>query len=126
MSELMSCPVCGHEILTRMGTICPKCNYTVGYFNGENKRKAYGKFFALTVFAPFISFITILIASLNLYSFLASVLFFVYLAYKSCPILFREIFNTKFEKILFWSIWVALNSLILFMIYNNFVRFIKS
>ena len=67
MSSLITCPDCNHEILSRLGTVCPKCGHTVGYFDGDKKRKTYGKFFALTIFVPFISFITILFASQNLY-----------------------------------------------------------
>ena len=57
MSSLITCPDCNHEILSRLGTVCPKCGHTVGYFDGDKKRKTYGKFFALTIFVPFISFI---------------------------------------------------------------------
>ena len=74
MSSLMNCPDCKVKILSRMGTICPNCGFTVGYFNGTTKRKKYGKFFALTVFAPFFSFLTILFAQVNIYSFLIKVL----------------------------------------------------
>lgn len=116
--DTKNCPDCGNEILSRMGTICPKCGHTVGYFNGSDKRKKYGKFFALTVFVPFISFITILFASINQYTFYFSVVIYLYLAYKSCPALFKDIFFTKFEKVLFWGIWIGLNSVIVIMIYN--------
>jgi len=118
MSTTMNCPECNHEILTRMGTICPNCGYTVGYFNGNKKRKIYGKFFALTVFAPFISFITILFAQINKYSMIIAIAIFFYLAIKSCPILFKNIFFTKFEKIFFWLIWILANSLIFTLIVN--------
>ena len=43
MSLLMNCPDCKTEIYSRMGTICPNCGFTVGYFNGTTKRKKYGK-----------------------------------------------------------------------------------
>lgn len=43
MSELINCPSCNNKILSRMGTICPNCKYTVGYFNGEKRRKGYGR-----------------------------------------------------------------------------------
>ncbi len=118
MSSLINCPDCNHEILSRLGTICPQCSYTVGYFNGDKKRKIYGKFFALTVFIPFISFITILFASQNKYTMYAGVIIFFYLAIKSCPLLFKEIFFTKFEKIFFWIIWILANSLMFSMIFN--------
>ena len=52
MSSLITCPDCNHEILSRLGTVCPKCGHTVGYFDGDKKRKTYGKFFALTIFVP--------------------------------------------------------------------------
>ena len=118
MSEITNCPECNHEILSRLGTVCPSCGYTVGYFNGDSKRKVYGKFFALTVFVPFISLITILFASQNKYTMYAGVAIFFYLAIKSCPLLFKEIFFTKFEKIFFWTIWILANSLMFSMIFN--------
>lgn len=118
MSTLMNCPDCNHEILTRMGTICPNCGYTVGYFNGDEKRKKYGKFFALTVFIPFISFITILFASQNKYTMYAGVAIYFYLAIKSCPLLFKDIFFTKFEKMFFWFIWILANSFLFSLIFN--------
>ena len=118
MSTLMNCPDCNHEILTRLGTVCPNCGYTVGYFNGDKKRKVYGKFFALTVFVPFISLITILFASLNKYTMIAAVGIFFYLAIKSCPLLFKEIFFTNFEMIFFWVVWILANSLLFTMIFN--------
>jgi hypothetical protein len=101
-----------------MGTICPNCGYTVGYFNGDIKRKKYAKFFALTVFTPFISFITIIFAQLNKYTMIIGIAVFFYLAIKSCPISFKEIFFTKFEKIFFWLIWILANSLIFALIIN--------
>lgn len=118
MSKIMSCPDCGHEILSRMGTICPKCGHTVGYFNGDEKRKLYGKFFALTVFVPFINFITLLFTSVNKYTFYIALILYIYLAMKSCPVRFKEIFFTNYEKILFWGIWIGANSLMLAMIFN--------
>jgi hypothetical protein len=118
----MNCPECNHKILSRLGTICPNCGYTVGYFNGTSKRKEYGKFFALTVFIPFISFITVLFASLNKYTMYVGVAIFFYLAIKSCPYLFKEIFFTKFEKIFFWIIWILANSLIFTMIINILIK----
>ena len=118
MSTLINCPECNHEILSRLGTVCPNCGYTVGYFNGDKKRKVYGKFFALTVFIPFISFITILFASQNKYTMMIAVAMFFYLAIKSCPLLFKEIFFTKFEKGFFWIVWILSNSLIFAMIFN--------
>ena len=118
MSTLMNCPDCNHEILTRMGTICPNCGYSVGYFNGDEKRKKYGKFFALTVFIPFISFMTILFASQNKYTMYVGVGIYFYLAIKSCPLLFKDIFFTKFEKMFFWFIWILANSFLFSLIFN--------
>lgn len=118
MSEIMNCPECNHEILTRMGTICPNCGYTVGYFNGDKKRKKYGKFFALTVFIPFISFVTILFAQMNKYTMIVGIAIFFYLAIKSCPLLFKDIFLTKFEKIFFWLVWILANTLLFSLIFN--------
>ena len=118
MSTLMNCPDCNHEILTRLGTVCPNCGYTVGYFNGDKKRKVYGKFFALTVFVPFISLITIIFSSQNKYTMMIAIGIFFYLAIKSCPLLFKEIFFTNFEKIFFWVVWILANSLLFTMIFN--------
>ncbi len=118
MSTLMNCPECNHEILSRMGTICPNCGFTVGYFNGDKRRKIYGKFFALTVFAPFISFITIIFASVNKYTMMIAIALFFYFAIKSCPLLFKDLFVTKFEKIFFWFVWILVNSMLFTMIFN--------
>jgi hypothetical protein len=118
MSSLINCPECNHEILSRLGTVCPNCGHTIGYFNGDRKRKAYGKFFALTVFAPFISLITILFASQNKYTMIVGILIYLFLAVKSCPLLFKEIFFTNFEKIFFWLIWIIANSIMFSLIFN--------
>ncbi|GGD46855.1 hypothetical protein GCM10012288_21370 [Malaciobacter pacificus] len=119
------CPECGYEILSRLGTVCPKCGHTIGYFEGEKKKK-YGKFFALTVFVPFISFITILFSSINPYTFYASIFIYAYLAYKSCPALFKGVTFTKYEKVLFWGVWIIFNAMIIAMIYNNIVKGFES
>lgn len=118
MSTTMNCPVCNHEILSRLGTICPNCGHTVGYFNGDEKRKKYGKFFAITVFFPFISFMTIIFASINKYSMIAGIALFFYIAIKSLPYNFKELFDTNFEKVFFWLVWILANSLLFTMIYN--------
>lgn len=122
MSEITNCPECNHEILSRLGTVCPSCGYTVGYFNGNSKRKVYGKFFALTVFIPFISLITILFASQNKYTMIIGTIVYIFLAVKSCPLLFKEIFFTKFEKFFFWLIWILANSLMFSIIINIFKK----
>ena len=118
MSSLINCPECNHEILSRLGTVCPQCGHTIGYFNGDRKRKVYGKFFALTVFAPFISLITILFASQNKYTMIVGTLIYLFLAVKSCPLLFKEIFFTSFEKVFFWLIWIIANSIMFSLIFN--------
>ena len=118
MSEITNCPECNHEILSRLGTVCPSCGYTVGYFNGDSKRKVYGKFFALTVFVPFISLITILFASQNKYTMIIGTIVYIFLAVKSCPLLFKEIFFTNFEKVFFWLIWIIANSIMFSLIFN--------
>ncbi len=116
--NLISCPECENQILERMGTICPKCGYTVGYFNESKKRPKYAKFFALSVFLPFLSFLIIIFASINEIAFSFAVIFFLYIAYKSCPYLYKELFITKFEKMFFWGVWILVNSLLITMIYN--------
>lgn len=118
MSLLMNCPDCKTEIYSRMGTICPNCGFTVGYFNGTTKRKKYGKFFALMVFALFFSFLTIIFAQVNIYTFLVAIAIFFYLSIKACPYNFKEVFSTKFEKIFFWILWGFLNSFLLILIIN--------
>lgn len=118
MSSLMNCPDCKAKILSRMGTICPNCGFTVGYFNGTTKRKKYGKFFALTVFAPFFSFLTILFAQVNIYSFLIAIAIFFYLTIKACPYNFKDVFASKFEKIFFWIVWGFINGFLLILIIN--------
>jgi hypothetical protein len=101
-----------------MGTVCPNCGFTVGYFNGDERRKKYGKFFALTVFAPFISFITIIFSSINKYSMMIAIAIFFYFSIKSCPLLFKDLFVTKFEKLFFWFVWILVNSMLFTMIFN--------
>ena len=118
MLSLTNCRECNHEILSRLGTVCPECGHTIGYFNGDRKRKVYGKFFALTVFAPFISLITILFASQNKYTMIVGTLIYLFLAVKSCPLLFKEIFFTNFEKVFFWLIWIIANSIMFSLIFN--------
>ena len=122
MSALINCPECNHQILSRLGTVCPNCGYTIGYFNGEEKRKVYGKFFALTVCVPFLSLITILFASQNKYTMIIGTFIYLFLAVKSCPLLFKDIFFTKFEKFFFWLIWILANSLMFSITINIFKK----
>lgn len=116
--NLISCPECQTQILERLGTVCPNCGHTVGYFNESEKRPKYGKFFALSVFLPFMSFILIIVTSLNKISFAFGVVFYLFIAYKSCPYLHKDLFVTKFEGIFFWVIWILVNSLLISMIFN--------
>lgn len=118
--NIMECPTCNYEILERIGTVCPKCGHTVGYFDGNDKRKKYGKFFAISVFVPFISFITIIFASISKPSLIAATIFYALLAYFSSPFRFKELFFTKYEKLFFWGIWILANSLMATMIINLF------
>jgi hypothetical protein len=48
--------------------------------------------------APFISFITILVTSLNPFTIFFGILVFIVTAYKSFPYFFKELFVTNFEK----------------------------
>ena len=121
--KLIPCPECQHEIKEQLGTVCPKCGYTVGYFNGTTKRPKYARFFALSVFLPFISFLTIIITSLNKISFIFGVIVFIIFSYKSCPFFHKSIFITNFEKIFFWLVWILVNSLLVSMIYNIVHKF---
>ena len=126
MSATTNCPDCNHEILSRLGTICPNCGYTIGYFNGNEKRKKYGKFFALTVFTPFISFSSVVFTSINIYTIFFGIVLFLFLAAKSCPILFKDIFLTGFEKAFFWLIWLLANGIISLISYNLLTKLIHS
>lgn len=121
--NLSTCPECNHEILERIGTVCPKCGHTVGYFDGNNKRKKYGKFFAISVFFPFISFITIVFGSISKTTLIFASIFYLVLAFYSCPIRFKELFFSKYEKMFFWGIWIIANSLLVTMIYNSYSKF---
>lgn len=116
--SLINCPECEHKILERIGTICPNCGHTVSYFEGNEKRSKYGKFFALSIFIPFISFIILVITSINQISIVFGTIIYIYLAYKSCPILVKELFITKYEKLLFWGIWLVANALLVSIVYN--------
>ncbi|PRM99481.1 hypothetical protein [Aliarcobacter cryaerophilus] len=118
MSELINCPSCNNKILSRMGTICPNCSYTVGYFNGEKRRKGYGRLFALTIFSPFFSFFTLVFAQINFYSFILAILLAIFLAIKSCPINFKNVFATNFERLFFWNIWIFSNIFLSVIIFN--------
>ena len=121
--NLIKCPDCDNEILERLGTICPNCGHTVGYFNYDDKRKKYAKFFAISVFLPFISFLTIIFTSLNKFTIFAGILVFIFTAYKSFPYFFKELFVTKFEKGLFGLIWFLVNAMLFSMIYNVINKF---
>jgi len=116
--KLTNCPECNNEILERLGTICPTCGHTIGYFNESNKRPKYANFFALSVFLPFLSFILIIATSISKISFIFGVVFYLYTSYKSCPYLYRSLFITKFESVFFWGVWILVNALLLSMIYN--------
>lgn len=120
--SLKECPNCSNEILSRLGTTCPNCGFTVGYFDGDKRRKRYGKLFALTVFSPFISFFTIIFTQLNQYLFSLSILFAIFLAVKSIPLNFKDVFASRFEKIFFWSIWIVSNSFLLVLALNIFYK----
>jgi len=120
--NIIKCPECNHEILDRIGTICPSCGHQIGYFNGDDKRKRYGKFFAISIFVPFISLITVLFASISKPALIGGSLFYLVLAYFSCPIRFKELFFTKYEKMFFWGIWLLANSLMVTLIINLFSK----
>ncbi|RXJ84563.1 TFIIB-type zinc ribbon-containing protein [Arcobacter sp. CECT 8985] len=123
--SLIKCPECEHEILSRIGTICPNCGHMVGYFEGDKNRKKYGKFFAISLFVPFINFVLVLLSSFNKTSLIVASVIFVVLAFLSSPIRYKDIFVTKFEKILFWGIWLGANTLIAVMIYNLMHKFVN-
>ncbi|MFV7790899.1 hypothetical protein ACNSOP_01120 [Aliarcobacter lanthieri] len=118
MSDFIDCPDCNNKILSRLGTICPSCGFTVGYFNGDKRRKSYGRLFAFNVFTPFLVFFTIIFSQINIYSFILAILFAIFMAFKSCPIYFKDIFTSNFEKALFWGIWIVFNSLLIVLIAN--------
>ena len=120
---LKQCPDCKHEIHDRIGTVCPNCGHTVTYFEGDVKKKAYGKFFASSIFLPFISFITIIFASLNKITLALAVIPFLAIAYYTCPIKYKQLFASTYEKIFFWVIWLTVNTMLVLMIYNSFTKF---
>jgi hypothetical protein len=117
---LIKCPECDHEILARIGTICPSCGHTISYFEGDKNRKRYGKFFALSLIIPFFSFAMILLTSPFKSALTVATVVYVILAYMSSPLRYKEIFFTTFEKIFFWSIWLLSNALLVTMLYNLF------
>lgn len=118
MSELINCPNCNNNILSRMGTICPNCGFTVGYFNGDRRRKDYSKLFALTIFVPFFSFFTLIFSQINFYGFIVAIILTIYLAIKSCPVNFKTVFSTNFERLFFWNIWVFSNIFLSVIVFN--------
>ena len=84
----------------------------------KSGRKGYGKLFALTIFAPFFSFFTLVFAQINFYSFILAVILAIFLAIKSCPINFKTVFATNFEKLFFWNIWIFSNIFLSVIIFN--------
>lgn len=121
--NLKQCPVCEHEIHDRIGTVCPSCGHTVTYFEGDKRKKRYGKFFAISIFLPFISFVTIIFASLNQITLSLATILYLVIANYSCPIKYNDLFSTKYEKFFFWGIWIVINTMLVLMIYNNFTKF---
>lgn len=120
--ELINCPECKHQIIDKIGTICPNCGHTVGYFEDNKKRKRYGRFFALNIFLPFISFISIVFLSFSKISLTIATIIFALIAFYSCPLRYKKLMQTKFEKFFFSSIWLIINSLFLTMILNIFYK----
>lgn len=120
--NLTKCVECEHEIVDRIGTICPNCGHTVSYFEGSNKRKRYGKFFAISVFLPFISFLAIVFSSMNKYATILASIIYIIIAIYSCPLRFKELFFSKYEKIFFWGIYLMINALLISLVINNFNR----
>jgi len=120
--DLIKCPHCEHEILSRIGTICPNCGHTVTYFEGNKKKARYGKFFAISVIIPFISFLTILSTSLSKISLIIGAIIYILLALFSCPIRFKDLFFTTYEKVFFWGIWLLANSMLTAMVVNLFSK----
>lgn len=120
--DLIPCPECNHKILSKLGTVCPKCGFTLGFFNGEEKRKRYGKFFALSVAIPFINLIIILATSLNKFTLIFGFFIYISLAYISFPYRFKDIFNKTFEKIFFYTIWFIANSILTLALINLLLK----
>ena len=116
--KLRACPECEHQILDKIGTVCPSCGHTTSFFEGSTKRPKYGKFFAISVFLPFLSFITIIFAAQNKFTLLiGSIIYFILMIF-SCPIRYKDLFFTKFEAVFFWIIWIVANSLLSVMVIN--------
>lgn len=120
---LKECPDCKHQIHDRIGTICPNCGHTVTYFEGDKKKKAYGKFFASSIFLPFISFVTIIFASLNKITLALAIIPFLAIAFYTFPMKYKKLFSSTYEKIFFGVIWVMVNAMLALMIYNSFQNF---
>lgn len=116
--DLINCPDCNHEILSRMGTVCPNCGFTVGFFNGDERRKKYSKFFAITVATPFLSLVIMLSTSLNKYVLLIGFVAYIFFAYKSFPHRFKDIFVKKFDAVFFYSVW-GISNIILSIAFIN-------
>ncbi|UTJ05880.1 hypothetical protein [Arcobacter roscoffensis] len=121
--DLIDCPVCEHQILSRIGTICPNCGHTVKYFEGNKKRKAYSKYFALSIFIPFTSFLIVLFSAVNQIAFYIAIALFIALAIYTIPLRYKDLFFTNYEKYLFWGIWLLGNGLVVTMIYNLLNKF---
>lgn len=122
MQEKTSCPQCDHEILARVGTNCPNCGHTISFYEGNEKKKEFSKYFAMSIILPFLSFVAIIMTSESLIPSIIASFITLYFAYVVCPLKKIELFSTTYEKIFFWVIWGMFTGLLVtleFNIYGN-------
>ncbi len=73
-------------------------------------------------FFPFISVITIGFTSVNLIALSIASILYLFLATVSCPLRFKDLFFTGYEKLVFWVIWGVANSFLIAITYNSFSK----
>lgn len=118
MQEKTDCPVCGTQILARVGTNCPNCGHTISFYEGNEKKKEFSKYFAMSIILPFLSFVAIIMTSESLIPSIIASFVAIYFAYVVCPLRKIELFSTVYEKVFFWVIWGMFTSLLVTLEYN--------
>ena len=118
MQEKTDCPVCGTQILSRVGTNCPNCGHTISFYEGNEKKKEFSKYFAMSIILPFLSFVAIIMTSESLIPSVIASIIAIYFAYVVCPLRKIELFSTVYEKVFFWVIWGMFTSLLVTLEYN--------
>ncbi len=118
MQETTSCPQCNTEILSRIGTNCPKCGHTISFYEGNSKKRDFSKYFAMSIILPFLAFVGIIMTSKSLVPSIIASLVFIYFAYLLCPLRKEKLFSTTYEKLFFWGIWSMFTGLLITLEYN--------